>query len=84
MKKRKYWGKSRGPKREREGHKVMYTEASLGNRLFEEYYRELGLVPEGEWDAFMAQLKVELPATFRITGCRRWGKGAGVRGRGVV
>lgn len=51
----------------------MYTEASQGNPLFERYYRELGLVPEEEWGTFMAQLKEELPATFRITGCRRWG-----------
>jgi len=71
-KKRKYWGKNRGPKKERGERKAVYTEASQGNPLFERYYRELGLVPEGEWDAFLAQLKEDLPATFRITGCRRW------------
>lgn len=27
-----------------------------------------GIVPEGEWDAFLAALRKQLPVTFRITG----------------
>lgn len=37
------------------------------NKLFEKYYKELGFVPEEEWDAFMNALREPLPITFRIT-----------------
>ena len=35
---------------------------------FEEYYQRQGIVPEGEWDAFMESLRTPLPTTFRING----------------
>lgn len=35
---------------------------------FEEYYKQQGIVPEGEWDAFMESLRTPLPTTFRING----------------
>lgn len=38
------------------------------NELFEEYYRGQGIVPEGEFDAFLAALRKPLPITFRING----------------
>lgn len=57
-----------------------YPEIVKENELFERYYRELGIVPAGEWDAFMAALREPLPATLRITGYRRYGPGA-PRGR---
>lgn len=54
------------------------------NELFERYYQELGIVPAGEWEAFMAALREPLPATLRITGYRRYGRaghGGSVRPR---
>ncbi|KAL3527620.1 hypothetical protein ACH5RR_012276 [Cinchona calisaya] len=36
------------------------------NPSFDEYYKEQGIVPEEEWDAFMACLRTALPAAFRI------------------
>ncbi len=40
----------------------------MNNADFEEYYRRQGIVPEGEWDSFMASLRTMLPTTFRING----------------
>ncbi|NXO00762.1 NSUN2 methyltransferase, partial [Rhinopomastus cyanomelas] len=51
-----------------------YPEIVKENALFERYYRELGIVPAGEWDAFMATLREPLPATLRITGYRSHAK----------
>ncbi|XP_054237719.1 RNA cytosine C(5)-methyltransferase NSUN2 [Indicator indicator] len=51
-----------------------YPEIVKENELFERYYRELGIVPDGEWDAFMAALREPLPATLRITGYRSHAK----------
>lgn len=48
-----------------------YPEIVKENELFERYYRELGIVPAGEWGDFMAALREPLPATLRITGYRR-------------
>lgn len=45
-----------------------YPEIVKENELFERYYREQRIVPDGEWDAFMAALREPLPATLRITG----------------
>ncbi|KAM9308268.1 RNA cytosine C(5)-methyltransferase NSUN2 [Gastrophryne carolinensis] len=45
-----------------------YAEIVKENKLFEQYYQELKIVPEGEWDQFMAALREPLPATIRITG----------------
>ncbi|KAM7261558.1 hypothetical protein ACFE04_020635 [Oxalis oulophora] len=36
------------------------------NLAFEDYYKEQGIVPEHEWDTFMAFLRKPLPAAFRI------------------
>ncbi|XP_048751869.2 RNA cytosine C(5)-methyltransferase NSUN2-like isoform X3 [Ostrea edulis] len=46
-----------------------YQTSVRENKLFEKYYKELGIVPEEEWDAFMNALKDPLPITFRITSC---------------
>ncbi|NXT20333.1 NSUN2 methyltransferase, partial [Syrrhaptes paradoxus] len=51
-----------------------YPEIVKENELFERYYRELGIVPDGEWGAFMAALREPLPATLRITGYRSHAK----------
>ena len=45
-----------------------YESAPQENAAFEEYYKYQKIVPEGEWDAFMAALRTPLPTTFRING----------------
>ncbi|XP_041040790.1 RNA cytosine C(5)-methyltransferase NSUN2 [Carcharodon carcharias] len=45
-----------------------YQEIIKENKLYEEYYQEQKIVPEGEWDQFMATMREPLPATIRITG----------------
>lgn len=47
-------------------------EGEMHNADFEEYYKEQGIVPEGEWDAFMTTLRKALPVTFRINGGGRF------------
>lgn len=49
-----------------------YPEIVKENKLFEHYYQELKIVPEGEWDQFMESLREPLPATLRITGYKRY------------
>uniref|UniRef100_A0A8C7TMD1 tRNA (cytosine(34)-C(5))-methyltransferase n=1 Tax=Oncorhynchus mykiss TaxID=8022 RepID=A0A8C7TMD1_ONCMY len=49
-----------------------YADIIKENKLFEAYYQELGLVPEGEFDQFMAAMREPLPATIRITGYKRY------------
>ncbi|XP_007660945.2 RNA cytosine C(5)-methyltransferase NSUN2 [Ornithorhynchus anatinus] len=51
-----------------------YPEIVKENELFERYYRELKIVPEGEWDRFMEALREPLPATLRITGYKSHAK----------
>lgn len=36
--------------------------------LLQDYYKNQGIVPEGEWEDFLAALRKPLPITFRITG----------------
>ncbi|XP_074135243.1 RNA cytosine C(5)-methyltransferase NSUN2 [Sminthopsis crassicaudata] len=55
-------------KRDKAGWEGGYPEIIKENKLFERYYQELKIVPEGEWDQFMQALREPLPATLRITG----------------
>lgn len=48
-----------------------YADIIKENKLFENYYKELGLVPEGEFEQFMEAMREPLPATIRITGYKR-------------
>ena len=48
-----------------------YADIVKENKLFERYYKELGLVPEGEFEQFMDAMREPLPATIRITGYKR-------------
>ena len=48
-----------------------YADIVKENKLFEDYYKELGLVPEGEFEKFMDAMREPLPATIRITGYKR-------------
>lgn len=48
-----------------------YSEIIKENKLFEHYYKELKIVPEGEFEEFMDAMREPLPATIRITGYKR-------------
>jgi len=48
-----------------------YSEIVKENKLFEHYYKELKIVPDGEFEEFMAAMREPLPATIRITGYKR-------------
>uniref|UniRef100_A0A8C0J6C2 tRNA (cytosine(34)-C(5))-methyltransferase n=1 Tax=Chelonoidis abingdonii TaxID=106734 RepID=A0A8C0J6C2_CHEAB len=63
-----------GQGREQAGWEGGYPEIVKENALFERYYRELRIVPEGEWEPFMAALREPLPATLRITGYKSHAK----------
>ncbi|XP_040209456.1 RNA cytosine C(5)-methyltransferase NSUN2 isoform X1 [Rana temporaria] len=60
--------------REQAAWEVGYTEIVKENKLFEHYYQELKIVPEGEWEQFMSALREPLPATIRITGYKSHAK----------
>lgn len=49
-----------------------YADIVKENKLFEQYYKEQGLVPDGEFEQFMEAMREPLPATIRITGYKRW------------
>ncbi|KAM9434239.1 RNA cytosine C(5)-methyltransferase NSUN2 [Clarias gariepinus] len=51
-----------------------YAEIVKENKLFEQYYRELKIVPEGEFEEFMEAMREPLPATIRITGYKSHAK----------
>ncbi|KAI5621649.1 tRNA (cytosine(34)-C(5))-methyltransferase isoform X1 [Silurus asotus] len=45
-----------------------YAEIVKENKLFEQYYQELKIVPDGEFEQFMEAMREPLLATIRITG----------------
>lgn len=51
-----------------------YAEIVKENKLFEQYYRELKIVPDGEFEEFMEAMREPLPATIRITGYKSHAK----------
>ncbi|ROK35716.1 tRNA (cytosine(34)-C(5))-methyltransferase [Anabarilius grahami] len=51
-----------------------YSEIIKENKLFEHYYKELKIVPDGEFEAFMDAMREPLPATIRITGYKSHAK----------
>ncbi|KAI7799278.1 RNA cytosine C(5)-methyltransferase NSUN2 [Triplophysa rosa] len=51
-----------------------YSEIVKENKLFEHYYQELKIVPEGEFEKFMDAMREPLPATIRITGYKSHAK----------
>ncbi|XP_060490318.2 RNA cytosine C(5)-methyltransferase NSUN2 [Panthera onca] len=67
-------GAEGGGKRREAGWEGGYPEIVKENKLFEHYYQELKIVPEGEWDQFMEALREPLPATLRITGYKSHAK----------
>ncbi|ERE82648.1 tRNA (cytosine(34)-C(5))-methyltransferase [Cricetulus griseus] len=65
-------GTEGGGKRAQADWEGGYPEIIKENKLFEHYYQELKIVPDGEWDQFMDSLREPLPATLRITGYKRY------------
>ncbi|TRY60224.1 hypothetical protein DNTS_026373 [Danionella cerebrum] len=51
-----------------------YADIVKENKLFEHYYKELKIVPEGEFEEFMNAMREPLPATIRITGYKSHAK----------
>ncbi|XP_077404450.1 RNA cytosine C(5)-methyltransferase NSUN2 [Vanacampus margaritifer] len=51
-----------------------YADIVKENKLFEHYYKEQGLIPEGEFEQFMDIMREPLPATIRITGYKSHAK----------
>lgn len=54
--------------RDNAGWGAGYADIVKENKLFEHYYKEQGLVPDGEFEQFMEAMREPLPATIRITG----------------
>ncbi|AAS53550.2 AFR179Cp [Eremothecium gossypii ATCC 10895] len=48
-----------------------WTELVKENEKWENYYKQLGVVPEAEWEDFKKTCQTQLPLTFRITGSRK-------------
>lgn len=47
-----------------------WTELKKENVKWETYYKDLGIIPEAEWENFKTVCQTQLPLTFRITGSR--------------
>ena len=52
------------------GKNLGYKDIVRENPVFETFYQAQAICPEDQWDDFMAVLKTDLPAAFRITGTR--------------
>ncbi|XP_051927888.1 RNA cytosine C(5)-methyltransferase NSUN2 [Hippocampus zosterae] len=63
-----------GDHRDNAGWGAGYADIVKENKLFEHYYKEQGLVPEGEFEQFMNAMREPLPATIRITGYKSHAK----------
>ncbi|XP_077362649.1 RNA cytosine C(5)-methyltransferase NSUN2 [Festucalex cinctus] len=60
--------------RDNAGWGAGYADIVKENKLFEQYYKEQGLIPEGEFEQFMDIMREPLPATIRITGYKSHAK----------
>ncbi|KAI3357995.1 hypothetical protein L3Q82_003020 [Scortum barcoo] len=60
--------------RDNAGWGAGYADIVKENELFEHYYKEQGLVPDGEFEQFMNAMREPLPATIRITGYKSHAK----------
>ncbi|KAG7458040.1 hypothetical protein MATL_G00233530 [Megalops atlanticus] len=67
-------GKSDGRTRDNAGWGAGYSEIIKENKLFEHYYQEQKIVPDGEFEQFMEAMREPLPATIRITGYKSHAK----------
>jgi len=62
--------KQGGPRQKRErkeGDVAAWKDYKRENSTFEAYYKAQNIVPEDDWEAFMAALRRPLPTTFRVT-----------------
>lgn len=66
--------KTQSAGRDNAGWGAGYADIVKENKLFEHYYKEQGLVPEGEFEQFMEAMREPLPATIRITGYKSHAK----------
>uniref|UniRef100_A0A8C6M6I2 tRNA (cytosine(34)-C(5))-methyltransferase n=1 Tax=Nothobranchius furzeri TaxID=105023 RepID=A0A8C6M6I2_NOTFU len=66
--------RSRQRQKNQNGWGAGYADIVKENKLFEHYYKEQGLVPEGEFEEFMEAMREPLPATIRITGYKSHAK----------
>ncbi|OIT32694.1 PREDICTED: tRNA (cytosine(34)-C(5))-methyltransferase-like isoform X1 [Nicotiana attenuata] len=53
-------------KEQQPSNKTHWEPFATQNLAFDEYYKEQGIVPTEEWDAFVGCLRTPLPAAFRI------------------
>ena len=67
MAKRKAEREASGVAQTKRENAVPYKDWVRENAGFETYYKAQKIVPEEEWDQFMACLRSSLPASFRIT-----------------
>uniref|UniRef100_A0A8C2DGR5 tRNA (cytosine(34)-C(5))-methyltransferase n=1 Tax=Cyprinus carpio TaxID=7962 RepID=A0A8C2DGR5_CYPCA len=67
-------GRAEGKRSRDDGWGAGYSEIIKENKLFEHYYTELKIVPEGEFEEFMQAMREPLPATMRITGYKSHAK----------
>uniref|UniRef100_A0A673HI14 tRNA (cytosine(34)-C(5))-methyltransferase n=1 Tax=Sinocyclocheilus rhinocerous TaxID=307959 RepID=A0A673HI14_9TELE len=67
-------GRAEGKRSRDDGWGAGYSEIIKENKLFEHYYTELKIVPEGEFEEFMEAMREPLPATIRITGYKSHAK----------
>uniref|UniRef100_A0A673IJ11 tRNA (cytosine(34)-C(5))-methyltransferase n=1 Tax=Sinocyclocheilus rhinocerous TaxID=307959 RepID=A0A673IJ11_9TELE len=67
-------GRPEGKRNRDDGWGAGYSEIIKENKLFEHYYTELKIVPEGEFEEFMEAMREPLPATIRITGYKSHAK----------
>ncbi|XP_035537074.1 RNA cytosine C(5)-methyltransferase NSUN2 [Morone saxatilis] len=67
-------GRDNRDDRDNAGWGAGYADIVKENKLFEHYYKEQGLVPDGEFEQFMEAMREPLPATIRITGYKSHAK----------
>lgn len=60
------WKKPRAPPSPSEAAQTQWEPLVTQNLVFEQYYKEQGIIPEEEWDEFISILQKPLPAAFRI------------------
>ena len=49
----------------------MVEVTDMHNERFNKYYKGQNILPDAEWDQFLASLREVLPTTFRVAGSRQ-------------
>jgi len=60
------WKKPRASPSASEAAQTQWEPLVTQNLVFEQYYKEQGIIPDEEWDEFISILQKPLPAAFRI------------------